>query len=638
MNTDENGLDDVFAVDEQYTDITDQPAYNRVQFRGSYADTKPYPTVGNCTDPHPLEEAKRHHIKAITCLTDAQIKTHLGEFIEENKLPKGLGTVYYVLTPPGVGVCLDAGGAIGTLLDLCCHGEKATKTASAATTATSTPATSKAVVRKRSSTACSPGPPAASAMDSWPRLDQTEAAECQDGGYNAAEKEEQEKEKGREAVEKEEAEPRRRSLEKLKPEEKEEEEIERMLEGPHDEEPNQQKCPTADGYCDEGLADLIINQLAVEQQNIVTDPLLHSWQDSAGNEVTDECRNFFAPTLGGSVDRKRRKRRGHALQPGNRGRQLLPQRHLQPRGRASSPSRACSACTAISLVPAFNEISPVEVGDTVGFDSGESIITLNAATRYAQTGATDQNYAKMKWNFGDGSPEVTGFAPGSPPCSEPWKKECAESVFHTYTAGGTYTVTLTVTDVGGNTASVSHEVTVIGPPPEKSTPPPPPAPESGGGSSPSVVGGGNPGGTTGGGTTATGASVPVPVATAAVVSHSLKTALQQGRGRPLPGQRAGRRSLRGAARPEDGQAPEDPRQPRDRTARRLRTGGGDRHRAGGDAQGRWQHRPTSCSPRAPSKGLRKVKKVPLDLRLTVRNAAMHNPATAVVTSAFTLKR
>ena len=70
--------------------------------------------------------------------------------------------------------------------------------------------------------------------------------------------------------------------------------------------------------------------------------------------------------------------------------------------------------------PAFNAISPVEVGDTVGFDSGESIITLNAATRYAQTGAPEQNFAKMTWNFGDGSPEVTGFAPGSPPCEEPW--------------------------------------------------------------------------------------------------------------------------------------------------------------------------------------------------------------------------
>ena len=59
----------------------------------------------------------------------------------------------------------------------------------------------------------------------------------------------------------------------------------------------------------------------------------------------------------------------------------------------------------------------------------------------------------MKWNFGDGSPEISGYAPGLGPVrSEPWLSECAESVFHTYSAGGTYTVTLTVTDVGGNTA------------------------------------------------------------------------------------------------------------------------------------------------------------------------------------------
>ena len=64
--------------------------------------------------------------------------------------------------------------------------------------------------------------------------------------------------------------------------------------GPTSEEPNSQHVPPPeDGYCDVGLADLIINQLATEQQDIVTDPLLHSWKDSAGNEATDECRNWF---------------------------------------------------------------------------------------------------------------------------------------------------------------------------------------------------------------------------------------------------------------------------------------------------------------------------------------------------------
>ena len=67
---------------------------------------------------------------------------------------------------------------------------------------------------------------------------------------------------------------------KKKEKQKEAEELE--LEKPHEEEPNQQACLAADpdGYCDTGLADLIISQIGVEQQNIVTDPLLNAWQDS----------------------------------------------------------------------------------------------------------------------------------------------------------------------------------------------------------------------------------------------------------------------------------------------------------------------------------------------------------------------
>ncbi len=676
INSDENGLDNVFAVDEQYTDISDQPAYNRVQFRGSYTDTTPYPTSGNCTDPKPLEEAKRQHIKAITCLTDVQIKTHLNEFIEEHKLPKGMSTVYYVLTPPGVSVCLDSGGASGH-----CSSFAAT-------------------VKSFEHSFCSyhgdvnPGSPESGGTETilygvlpWTAggvgdgqlagLDQTEAPECQDGGFNASEKEELEKEAGKERVEKEEAEAGKlkKEAKKLteeaetlqnegkeieaevkqqeaakkrqeaegkesfaKKDAKEKAEAERtwMLEGPHDEEPNQKPCPTADGYCDEGLADLIINQLAVEQQNIVTDPLLHSWQDSAGNEVTDECRNFFAPTLGGSVTANEESGAGTLYnQEFGGGKYYLNPSFNLAAERLSFPGAFCQH--GVSLVPAFNDISPVEVGDTVGFDSGESIITLNAAIRYAQTGAIEKNFAKMTWNFGDGSPEVSGFAPGSPPCSEPWLNECAESVFHTYTAGGTYTVTLTVTDVGGNTASVTHEVTVIGPPPEKTTPPPP-APEGGGGT-PSAGANtpANTAGSTGGGTTATGASVPLPVATAAVVSHSLKTALSKGVAvhyqvneqvaghfEVLLGQKMAKRlkihgslasNLPAGSEPEVviGTA----------LVVTLKGGGSTTH---------------VVLTKSASTGLRKVKKVPLDLRLTVRNAAANNPATAVVMSAFTLKR
>ena len=80
-------------------------------------------------------------------------------------------------------------------------------------------------------------------------------------------------------------------------------------------EPNLATCPTSDGFCDTGLADLIINQVAVEQQNIVTNPLLNAWQDKTGKESTDECRNFFAPVDGGSYEGEPRNRRRHPLQP-----------------------------------------------------------------------------------------------------------------------------------------------------------------------------------------------------------------------------------------------------------------------------------------------------------------------------------
>ena len=55
--------------------------------------------------------------------------------------------------------------------------------------------------------------------------------------------------------------------------------------------------------------------------------------------------------------------------------------------------------------------------------------------------------------------------PAPRPANTPWLSPCAASVLHTYQYGGTYNVTLTVTDVGGNTASVTHQVTVIGPAP-----------------------------------------------------------------------------------------------------------------------------------------------------------------------------
>ncbi len=636
VNKEENTGADVFSVDEQYTDKSNEPAYNRVTYKGSYVDTTPYPSSG-CEDPHPLKTDLVSKVGPLACLTDVQIREHLKFFIEQHHLPRGMNTIYYILTPPGVGVCLDSGGPKGHCSSFAETEEKKETEESKKNSFCSYHADinpSGLESGEESTVLYGVIPWTAGGWGDGQLNEEDEYKEapyCQDGGFNPAHNEEFENPLQTMT-------PKQwKEFNKMKSTEKEEE-LERLYSGAHEEEPNGHQCPpyTEDGYCDVGLADLIINQLATEQQDIVTDPLLHSWQDSAGNEVTDECRNWLAVTLGGSVIPNLDTGAGTLYNQDIAGNKYYLGESLNLAAETLNyPGIFC--VPGIKLLPEFNEVSPVGVNEAVAFDGGESSITLNAATHYSKTGEKEMTYAKMKWNFGDGTPEVSGYAPGSAPCEPPWLSECAESVLHSYTAGGTYTVTLTVTDVGGNTAHVSHEVTVIGPPPEKTTPPPP-APETGGGSSP---GGGNSpantAGTTGGGTTATGASVPLPVATAAVVSHSLKTALSKGVAvhyqvneqvaghfEVLLGQKMAKRlkihgslatNLPAGSEPEVviGTA----------LVVTLKGGGSTTH---------------VVLTKSAAGGLRKVKQVPLALRLTVRNAATHNPATAVVTSAFTLKR
>ena len=138
-------------------------------------------------------------------------------------------------------------------------------------------------------------------------------------------------------------------------------------------EPNRVPCPSHDGFCDAGLADLIVNQIAIEQQNTVTNPLLNAWQDVAKNESTDECRNFFAPSLGGSS----------APSPssgvGNLFNQALGEHnyYLQTAFNLAAlklnyPGVPC--LPGIGLQPKFTAPNTVNAGDIVGFDGMESTI------------------------------------------------------------------------------------------------------------------------------------------------------------------------------------------------------------------------------------------------------------------------
>jgi PKD repeat protein len=95
----------------------------------------------------------------------------------------------------------------------------------------------------------------------------------------------------------------------------------------------------------------------------------------------------------------------------------------------------------VVLWPAFVAPSAVDQGDVVQLDGSATASTLLIP---------NQGYV---WNFGDGS---TGTGP---------------SVVHQFSKAGAYTVTLTVTDRGGNKDTTSQSITVLGPAGQTPTPP-----------------------------------------------------------------------------------------------------------------------------------------------------------------------
>jgi PKD domain len=622
-----NQLESASAVDTQYTDRSNLPAASHSTFRGAYTDTHPYPETPTCEDPRPLVFGIPLLVGGTPfCLTAAQLQTELERFIKQHgeeghPLSKGMSSIYYLLTPPGVTVCLNQGNAEpeprcsdfnGTPIEISRYEEAVNREPEEQKTYNEEVAAYNTAVvvygeelakyakektkyeaekqkyeknKKADETAgepdveAEPTPPTAPTKPTPPvkpvaptepaglpsyrtsfcsyhaavntgsaailyaaipwtaggdgdghlaGRDQTGGFSCQDGGFVPGGKEVVEKE--REPAET--AADRQKFAAKSGPAKlKFEEEREHAVNKPHDEEPNQIGLGP-DGFYDAGLADLIINQIAVQQQDIVTDPLLTAWQDSAHNEVTDECRNFFVPTIGGSDTPGEKSLAGtlanEALNGNayylNLGYNMAGLERAHPGVEVPGlPFPGITCPNGVRLEPKFTSPNPVKGSEVVGFNGMESTITLNSAVGFSGAGAPQANYATYTWNFGDGSPAVSGFAPGAPACEAPWLSPCAASEFHSYRYNGTYDVTLTVKDVGGNEASVVRPVTVV----EGENRP------AEGGGSPGT--GGSAGGTgsasTSGSQSPTAgapAPVPGPVATAAVASRSLKTVLKSG--------------------------------------------------------------------------------------------------------------
>lgn len=95
-------------------------------------------------------------------------------------------------------------------------------------------------------------------------------------------------------------------------------------------------------------------------------------------------------------------------------------------------------------------LSPTDVPPTAAFTAAPNAAAAGTAVSFDASASSDPDgtIATYSWNFGDRT--TTGTA--------------AATTSHTYAAPGTYSVTLTVTDNGGKTGSISHPVTVAAPP------------------------------------------------------------------------------------------------------------------------------------------------------------------------------
>jgi hypothetical protein len=382
----------------------------------------------------------------VACLTDQQIRTELLSVINSGKLPGATGTpVYYVLTPPGVTVCDGAGGcSISTKSppDGICGYHSAINPGGASPTIYAV----QPWVAGNAGSVIDPQEPTVT------RIPTAADKACQNNRlWN---------------------------------------------------EPNQLPSHNIFGEWTAGLADVIINDLSVEQNNVVTNPLLNGWYQTATSaEQSDMCQFAFGadPVPLPSVPSEQEP--SHA--------QILSNETINHHGYylqlgfdsvGVTAGKGISCWSGVVLDAHYTAPNPVNAGDVIGFDATESNITLNAHTEGLPP---DEPYVAplYAWNFGDGT-VVTGTK--------------TASQFHSYAQGGTYSVALTVTDSSGNSNTFTQPITVVG-----------------GSSGLAPVGGtstltpSTPGAA---GTTTAGVTPakPKPVVAAAAISRSLRSVLRHG--------------------------------------------------------------------------------------------------------------
>lgn len=191
----------------------------------------------------------------------------------------------------------------------------------------------------------------------------------------------------------------------------------------------------------ESPADDEINTLSHEDNEAITDPLGNSWYDNAGNEIADKCTYpFFDPSSDTNIESDAY---GELVggtpfsgsTPGTAYNQLIDGGTYLLQREWSNAAGGCVTKVPVPVAAFAVYSSPNLVNQPISFNASASTTLVGQISSYS-------------WNFGDGSPAASG-----------------DQLSHAYTAPGTYTVTLTVTNDSGASASTIQKVFVEPPPP-----------------------------------------------------------------------------------------------------------------------------------------------------------------------------
>jgi hypothetical protein len=168
------------------------------------------------------------------------------------------------------------------------------------------------------------------------------------------------------------------------------------------------------------LGQRLVSPLSRAHIAAIVNPSLNGWFALDGSEIND---NGCAPLNQGldSVN--------VGSSPQN---PYLLQREFNNAGLIESDPNALACTPSVELSPTFVVPSAVNQGDVIEFDGSTTVSSLIVSK------------AGYVWTFGDGTGAV------------------GPSVVHSYAKGGTYRVTLTVTDRGGNVRSLSQTIVVLG--------------------------------------------------------------------------------------------------------------------------------------------------------------------------------